>query len=85
MKLFKVSHVEDYGHEWSLDLLVFKRFKVVGIYVSWSDYSGSFCMQVSSGMGGILDALIAVGKLSIEVSLGCRNHIITGQEPWLDQ
>lgn len=85
VKLFKFSREEDYGTDFTLDLLIFRRFTLIGFYFGWSDYSGSFCMQISSGMAGAFNALIGAGKFSFEVYIGRANHVIRGDEPWLDQ
>lgn len=84
MKICEFRHEEDYGHEFTLDLLIFKRFTAIGFYLSWSDYDGSLCLQISSGMAGIFNALIGIGRLSFEVFIGRKTLVIKGDEPWLD-
>lgn len=84
MKLFKFSREEDFGTDFTLELLIFKRFTLISLYFGWYDYSRYFCAMISGGMADALSILISAGKFSFEVRIGRANHVIRGNEPWLD-
>jgi len=53
MKLFHYETYEDFGKEYFLQILTFRRFALLDITVSWSDFSGDeifpeFSLMVSS-------------------------------------
>jgi hypothetical protein len=49
MKLIKLSHREDFGHEWYVQLLFTKRWALFQGSVSWNDFPAWPYIQIKSG------------------------------------
>lgn len=85
MKIASFNRVKDFGTDFELDLLIFKRFKVFSINLSWCEFSGPYYLQASSGINSALTLLLCIGKFGIEICLGRRNYADVCDKYWLDK
>ena len=67
MKLIKLSHQEDWGHDWYLQVLFTKRWTLFQGCVSWCEYPSWPLLQIQFGMGGLMTVLFQAYKLGISV------------------
>lgn len=67
MKLIKLSHREDFGHEWYVQVLFNKNWALFQASVSWMDGPSWPYIQIKSGTGSTLSILFWAYKLGFDV------------------
>ena len=69
MRLITFGHREDFGHDWFVQLLHTKRWALLQVSVSYNDFTSWPYIQLRSGGGSLLDALMWVWKLGLCVDI----------------
>ena len=69
MKLIKLSHRYDYGHDWYAQLLFTKRWALFQGSVSWNDWPSWPYLQIKSGNGSILGIMFWAYKFGFDVGI----------------
>ena len=69
MKLIKLSHQEDWGQDYYLQLLFTKRWTLFQGCVSWCNYPGWPYIQIKFGMGSLISILFQAYKFGFTVGL----------------
>ena len=67
MNIIKLSHREDFGHNWYVQVLFTKRWALFQASVSWNDYPSWPYIQVKSGTGSVLS--IYSGRIGLVLIL----------------
>ncbi|NBP01964.1 MAG: hypothetical protein EBU90_17920 [Proteobacteria bacterium] len=69
MKFFDYYKKEDYGVEHIFTLLKGKRRSFLQLSLDWSEYPGSFCLQISLGNNRLIDILFWCWKFGFDFEL----------------
>lgn len=69
MKLIKLSHQTDWGHDWYVRLLFTKRWALFQGCVSWSEYAGWPFLQIKFGMNSLISIQFNVYKFGLTIGL----------------
>ena len=72
MKMIKFNYREDFGHEWYIQILNFKRWSLLQLSVSWNDYPGMPYLQITFGSNGFFGVLLWVYKFGLDVDIFSR-------------
>ena len=72
MKLINFNHREDFGHDWSVQVLSIKGWSLLQVSVSWNDYPGWPYIQIKSGTGSTLSILFWAYKFGLDVDILSR-------------
>ena len=75
---FKKSY--DFGHEWSIRILTIKRWTLLQLALSWSDYAMWPFIQIKSGTGYGLSILFWAYKFGLDLDIISR----TWERSWMD-
>lgn len=75
MNLIKLTHREDFGHDWYVQILntgrhvpkFMKHYSLIQASVSWNDYAGWPYIQIRSGTGSLLSILFWVYKFGFDI------------------
>ena len=69
MKLIKLNHRYDFGHDWYVQLLFTKRWALFQGSVSWNDFPGWPYIQIKSGTGSVLSIMFWAYKLGFDIGI----------------
>jgi hypothetical protein len=69
MKLFKLSHRYDYGHDWYVQIISTKNWALLQASVSWNDYPSFPFLQVRFGMGSLVNIMFCIYKLGFDIGI----------------
>ncbi|UNH61223.1 hypothetical protein SSZBM1_106 [Synechococcus phage S-SZBM1] len=77
MNLIKLSHREDFGHEWYAQILntgkhvpkPFKNWSLIQASVSWNDFPGWPYIKISSGTGSLLSIMFWTYKFGFDIGI----------------
>ena len=72
MNLIKLKHRYDFGHDYYVQLLNFKRYSLLQVSVSWMADPCSPYIQVSCGNGHLLSVLFWAYKFGFDIDLISR-------------
>ncbi len=69
MNLIKLKHRYDFGHDYYVQLLNFKRYSLLQVSVSWMAEPCSPYIQVSCGNGHLLSVLFWAHKFGFDIDV----------------
>ena len=69
MNIIKLSHREDFGHDWYVQVLFTKRWALFQGSISWNDYASWPYLQISSGNSSTLSIIFWVYKFGLDVGI----------------
>ena len=69
MNIIKLSHHEDFGHNWYVQVLFTKRWALFQASVSWNDYASWPYLQIKSGNGSTLSIMFWAHRFGIDVGI----------------
>ena len=69
MNIIKLSHREDFGHDWYVQVLFTKRWALFQGSISWNDYAAWPYIQIKSGNGSTLSIMLWVYKFGLDVGI----------------
>lgn len=69
MELIKLSHSQDWGHDWYLQTLFTKQWALFQVCVAWCNYNTWIYAEINSGMPGLVSILFQVHKFGLMISL----------------
>ena len=72
MKLINFKHREDFGHDWSVQVLNVRDWSLLQVSVSWNDYPAWPYIQIKSGTGSTLSILFWAYKFGMDVDILSR-------------
>jgi len=72
VNLIKLKHHYDFGHDYYVQLLNFKRYSLLQVSVSWMADLCSPYIQVSCGNGHLLSVLFWAYKFGFDIDLISR-------------
>lgn len=79
--MIKFNYREDFGHEWYIQILRFKKWSFFQGSVSWNDYPGMPYLQITFGSNGFFSILFWAYKFGLDVDILSR----TWHWDWLDK
>ena len=65
MNIIKLSHREDFGHDWYVQVLFTKRWALFQGSVSWNDFPAWPYIQIKSGTGSVLSIMFWAYNLDL--------------------
>jgi hypothetical protein len=69
MSIIRLSHREDFGHDWYAQILNLRGRSLLQVSVSWNDYPSWPYVQVKSGGGSLFDVLFWVYKFGLAIDI----------------
>jgi hypothetical protein len=69
MNIIKLSHREDFGHDWYVQVLFTKRFALFQASVSWNDYPSWPYIQIKSGTGSVLSIIFWAYRFGLDIGI----------------
>jgi len=72
MKLLRLNHRYDFGHDYYAQFLTIKNWSLLQVSVSWNDCPGWPYIQVTSGSNGLLGVLFWVYKFGLDIDILSR-------------
>ena len=72
MKLIKFKHRYDFGHDWYVQIINIKRWSLLQLSVSWSDYPSFPYFQFTCGSNGLLNILFWAYKFGFDIDVLSR-------------
>lgn len=72
MKLFKLNHNYDFGHDYYAQFLTIKNWSLLQVSVSWNDCPSWPYIQIKSGCGSTLSILFWAYKFGLDVDILSR-------------
>ena len=67
VKLIKLLHREDFGHEWHVQVLFTDHWALFQGSLLWNDFPSWPYIQIKSGTGSLLSIIASVHKLGFDV------------------
>lgn len=71
---FELEHIEDFGDEYSVKILKFKKFCFLNFRAAMGVYGCPSFAQVTIGLDALLYIVIGIDRLSLEVTLLGRGY-----------
>ena len=72
MKLIKFKHYYDFGHNWYVQIINIKRWSLLQLSVSWSDYPSFPYLHITMGSNGLLSILFWAYKFGFDIDVLSR-------------
>lgn len=72
MKLLKLQHRYDFGHDYYAQVLTIKDWSLLQVSVSWTDCSSWPYVQITSGQGRVVSLLFWAYKFGLDVDILSR-------------
>jgi len=69
MKLFKLKHRYDFGHDYYAQALTIKNWSLLQVSVSWNDCPSWPYVQITSGQGRVVSLLFWAYKFGLDVDI----------------
>ena len=83
-KLIHFYYREDFGHDWSVQILNLRGWSLLQFSVSWNDYPGWPYFQVSMGSNGLLNFLSWVYRFGLDVCILSRTWKFDYHDAYLE-
>ena len=72
MKLINFKHREDFGHDYSAQVLTIKNWSLLQVSVSWNDCPGCPYLQITFGSNGFFSILFWAYKFGLDIDILSR-------------
>ena len=69
MNIIKLSHREDFGHDWYVQVLFTKHWALFQSSVSWNDYPSWPYLQIKTGNGSVLSIIFWAYKFGFDIGI----------------
>ena len=66
------AHRYDFGHDWYASIINIRKWSLLQVSVSWSDYPSWPYLQIRSGSGDVLNVLFWAHKFGLDFAFMSR-------------